>query len=114
MARVKVFTDRGWIEIPPRYTDISVIEDRRFEITDISGFVRFSCSSEYISEYGEYTDEQIRMIHCKDCKYYHEDFWGEIDGLPIIIAHQICSKWGNGCKTLENGYCHFGEQRGKE
>ena len=57
-----------------------------------------------------------QVIRCADCKYYHEDFWGQIEGLPmpIIIAHQVCEKWGNGCKTIENGYCHFGELRGKE
>ena len=52
-------------------------------------------------------------IRCKDCKYYHEDFWGDIEGLPmpIIITHQVCTKWGGGCKTIENGYCHFGEMK---
>ena len=60
-------------------------------------------------------DNYIQVIRCVDCKYYHEDFWGDIEGLPIpIIAHQVCSKWGGGCKTIENGYCHFGELRGKE
>lgn len=53
------------------------------------------------------------MINCKDCKYYHEDFWGEVPGLPvpIIIAHEICEKWGGGCKTTPEGYCHFAEER---
>lgn len=64
----------------------------------------------------EQYEKMVIPIRCKDCKYYHEDFWGEIDGLPmpIIIAHQICSKWGGGCKTIESGYCHFGELRGEE
>lgn len=114
MARVKVFTNRGWIEIPPPYTDIRVIEDKRFEITDISGFVRFSSTNEYLSEYGEYMNEQSRMIHCKDCKYYCEIFHRQIDRLTMITEYQVCTKWGGGCKTIENGYCHFGEKRGKE
>lgn len=62
----------------------------------------------------EQYEKMIIPIRCKDCKYYHEDFWGDVYGLPLIIAHQICSKWGRGCKTIENGYCHFGELRGEE
>lgn len=56
------------------------------------------------------------MINCKDCKYYHADFWGEIEGfpVPIIIAHQICEKWGNGCKTIAEGFCHFAEGRNEK
>lgn len=61
-------------------------------------------------------DSYIQVIRCANCKYYHEDLWAEIDGLPmpIIIAHQVCVKWGNGCLTIEDGYCHFGELRGEE
>lgn len=57
MTRVKVFTDRGWIEIPPPFTNISVIEDKRIQVTTIRGFVSFTSTNEYLSEYGEYLDE---------------------------------------------------------
>ena len=63
MARVKVLTDRGWIEIPPPYTDIRVIEDKRFEITTIRGSVSFTSTNEYLSEYGEYMDEREKMTY---------------------------------------------------
>lgn len=56
------------------------------------------------------------MIYCKDCKHYHEDFWGEVPNVPIpvIIAHEICEKWGGGCKTIPEGYCHFAEEGEKK
>lgn len=58
--------------------------------------------------------KMIIPIRCKDCKYYREDLWGDIYGMPVIVAHQVCIKWGYGCKTIEDGYCHLGELRGEE
>lgn len=49
--------------------------------------------------------------HCKDCKYFEYDTVAKIDGLRLIVAHEICSKWGDGCKTTENGYCFLFESK---
>ena len=49
--------------------------------------------------------------HCKDCKYFEWDSVAEINGLLLIVAHETCSKWGNGCKTNENGYCFLFESK---
>lgn len=49
------------------------------------------------------------IVRCKDCRYYVQDFWGKIGGVPIIMAHNCCTFWGNGCKTDPSGYCSFGE-----
>lgn len=49
--------------------------------------------------------------HCKDCKYFEYDSVAKIDGVPLIVAHEICSKWGRGCKTNENGYCFLFESK---
>ena len=46
---------------------------------------------------------------CKDCKYFEYDSVAKVDGIPLIVAHEICSKWGNGCKTREDGYCFLFE-----
>ena len=45
------------------------------------------------------------MGHCRDCKYFEYDSVAKVDGIPLIVAHEICSKWGDGCKTMEDGYC---------
>ena len=51
--------------------------------------------------------ESIEIIRCKDCIHFEYDSYAKIDGIstPIIVAHEICNAWGNGCKTSENGYC---------
>lgn len=47
--------------------------------------------------------------HCKDCKYFEYDSVAKVDGIPLIVAHEIFSKWGDGCKTREDGYCFLFE-----
>lgn len=46
---------------------------------------------------------------CKDCKNFEYDSVANVDGIPLIVAHEICSKWGDGCKTREDGYCFLFE-----
>jgi len=57
--------------------------------------------------------EQI-IGRCKDCKYFEYDSVAnfpvvQVDEIPLIVAHEICNKWGNGCKTSGNGYCFLFE-----
>lgn len=52
-------------------------------------------------------------VRCKDCKYFEYDSWTK-HGIPLIVAHEICSKWGNGCKTREDGYCFLFEPKESE
>ena len=49
------------------------------------------------------------LPRCKDCKYFEYESVAKVDGIPLIVAHEICSKWGNGCKTREDGYCFLYE-----
>ena len=49
---------------------------------------------------------------CKECQYFEHDSVANVDGVPLIVAHEICSKWGDGCKTNEDGYCFMFEQKG--
>ena len=52
------------------------------------------------------------IVTCGECKYFNLNEWDEtISGVPIIVAHEICHKWGNGCKTDSNGFCFMGERR---
>jgi len=59
-------------------------------------------------------EQQPKMGHCKDCKYFEYDSVAKIDGIPLIIAHEICSKWSDGCKTKEDGYCFLFEPQESE
>ena len=70
-------------------------------------------------EHGEKLDNAVRALpsvtpieltgHCKDCKYFECDSVAKVDGIPLIVAHEICSRWGDGCKTKEDGYCFLFE-----
>ena len=52
---------------------------------------------------------QPKTGHCKDCKYFEYDSVAKVDGIPLIVAHEICNRWGDGCKTKEDGYCFLFE-----
>ena len=57
--------------------------------------------------------ESSELILCKDCKYFEYNSVALVDGIPLIVAHEICKKWGDGCKTNENGYCFLAELKGE-
>ena len=57
--------------------------------------------------------EMSELILCKDCKYFEYDSVAQVEGIPLIVAHEICKKWGEGCKTNENGYCFLAELKGE-
>lgn len=48
---------------------------------------------------------------CKDCKHFEYDSVANVDGVPLIVAHEICKAWGEGCKSNENGYCFLYEPK---
>ena len=51
------------------------------------------------------------IVRCKDCIYFEFDHFYSWDGIQIITAHEICTKFGSGCKTKTDGFCNFGERR---
>ena len=53
------------------------------------------------------------IIRCKDCRFFERDHVKTAFGVPVITAHEVCNKWGEGCKTNENGFCFLAE-RGNE
>lgn len=72
-----------------------------------------------ISRIGGYLDGYEKAMeqktgHCKECKYFERDSVVKADGAPLIVAHEICSKWGRGCKTREDGYCFLFEPQESE
>jgi len=58
----------------------------------------------------ELPSAQPEIIQCKECKYYKSDYIENVNGVPLIVAHEICLRWGDGVKTLENGYCFLAER----
>ena len=50
------------------------------------------------------------VVRCKDCKYFELDHFDRIDDMPIITAHEICTKWSGGSKTSKDGFCFMGEK----
>ena len=59
----------------------------------------------------ERKDGLVKVVRCKDCKFFELDHFENYGGMAVIVAHEICSKWGNGCKTDRNGYCFMGERK---
>ena len=55
--------------------------------------------------------EMSDLILCKDCKFFDYDSTAKVDGIPLIVAREICNRWGDGCKTREDGWCFLAEQR---
>jgi len=52
---------------------------------------------------------------CENCEHFEKDVFANVGGIPIIICHNICNKWGNGCKTDPDGFCHnFKRRESKE
>lgn len=56
------------------------------------------------------TVDAVEVTRCKDCKHYLRNKIYVIEGMPIM-GNQVCEKWGDGCRTDENGFCFMGERR---
>lgn len=56
------------------------------------------------------TVDAVPVIRCKDCKHFEFNHWENVNGIPLIVAHEICTKWGDGCKTSSEGYCFMAER----
>ena len=54
------------------------------------------------------------LVRCKDCKHFEYNSVARVSGIPLIVAHEICNRWGDGCKTSENGFCFLGERKESE
>lgn len=53
----------------------------------------------------ERRDDLVRVVRCKDCRFFEVDHWETASGVPFIAAHNICTRWGGGCQTAEDGFC---------
>ena len=57
------------------------------------------------------TVDAVPVIRCKDCKHFEYNHVEKVDGITLIVAHEICKRWGDGCKTSENGWCFMAERK---
>ncbi len=67
------------------------------------------CFYDYNSTIGKAIRNGTPLPKCKDCKHFEYDSVANVDGIPLIVAHEICNRWGDGCKTKEDGYCFLFE-----
>ena len=55
----------------------------------------------------------VEVTRCRDCKHFEYDHPYVIQGVPVL-GHLVCNRWGDGCKTDEDGFCFMGERREDE
>ena len=58
----------------------------------------------------QFPSVQPDIVRCKDCKYFEYDHLYVVQDIPVI-GHLVCNKWGDGCRTDENGFCFMGARR---
>lgn len=65
---------------------------------------------------GDETKAEVigEVVRCRDCKHFEYDHWEKVNCVPLIVAHEICTRWGDGCKTSEDGYCFLAERKETE
>ena len=67
----------------------------------------------WVEDYEEVEPDRL-IVRCKDCKHFLEDYWAVVNGVPLIVAHEICDFWGDGSKTAEDGWCFMAERKEAE
>ena len=68
-----------------------------------------------VNEIHEFQSEDVQLVvRCKDCKHFHLDYFGEVNGANIIVAHEICDLWAGGCKTTQDTFCSNGVRKDGE
>lgn len=80
----------------------------------LQGCMVFRQLVEWLRDYKRLLEQEPKTGHCKECKYLEYDRVVNVDGIPIIVAHEICKRWGDGCKTKEDGYCFLYEPKESE
>ena len=76
--------------------------------------IKVSDAVQLLRELPSVNPQEPKTGHCKDCKYFEYDSVAKVDGIPLIVAHEICNKWGGGCKSKEDGYCFLFEPQESE
>ena len=96
----------------PKLCDDAI--DRVEAIKIASGYCHPANIPKELAKLPPVNPQEPKTGHCKDCKYFEYDSVAKVDGIPLIVAHEICSRWGDGCKTREDGYCFLFEPQESE
>lgn len=113
MTREEMTREEMWEEFESQLisevrTPITMSYDDSIRIAEIG-------IKEVVERWKKRLEQEPKTGHCKDCKFFEYDSVAKVDGIPLIVAHEICSRWGDGCKTKEDGYCFlFEPQEGSE
>ena len=59
----------------------------------------------------EPTVDAVPVCLCKDCLRFERNHWETVNGIPLIVGHNICNGWGGGCQTDPEGYCFMAERK---
>lgn len=97
----------------PRTTAITLVNDVQNNC-GFSDYKYYEYLYDHLSTLPSVNPQEPKIGHCKDCKYFEYDSVAKVDGIPLIVAHEICSRWGDGCKTKEGGYCFLFEPQKSE
>lgn len=90
---------------------MDLIQNYSVSVQDALYMAIKALEQETVTEFADRCRECGKMKRCKDCKYFEYNSVAKVDGIPSIVAHEICSKWGDGCKTSEDGYCFLFEPK---
>lgn len=68
--------------------------------------------------------DSVQVVRCKDCRYFHENVFGDEIGMGkpydcLIVGHCCCEFWGRKgdgsmTQTSPEGFCSWGERRNDE
>ena len=96
-----------------RYIDadelLTHVKDLRINTAEGYEFRHRCIDPQYV--YDAPTADVVPVVRCKDCGFFevnHFDKVADLDNMPLITAHNICRRWGNGCQTSPDGFCFMG------
>jgi len=58
--------------------------------------------------------DAVPVCLCKDCLRFERNHWETVNGIPLIVGHNVCNGWGGGCQTDPEGYCFMAERKEDE
>ena len=95
---------------------ISRDEALNFEAEISANVEKIQAITEGMALYAEHikaipAEDVVPVVRCRDCEHYEADVIRMYSGVPVIMAHCVCHKWGAACQTNPDGYCHLGKQK---
>lgn len=75
-----------------------------------------ACQTIILDMYDNSSENVVSVVRCRDCKHFRLNVFGEEIGIGkpydcLIVGHEMCDAWSDGCKTDPEGFCFMGERR---